>query len=64
MTAAEVAIPHTSDKGCNKIKSIPGCTEYVEPLKVKSLFWHNVWIDCDRPKTGEVSDVVRRTRTS
>ena len=42
VTAAEVAIPHTSDVGCNKNKSIPGWTEYVEPLKVKSLFWHNV----------------------
>ena len=47
--AAEVAIPHASDVHCNKNKSIPGWTEYVEPFKVKSLFWHNVWVDCDRP---------------
>ena len=59
-----MVIPHTSDVDCNKNKSIPGWTEYVEPLKVKSLFSHNDWVDCDRPKTGAVADVMRRTRAS
>ena len=64
MTAAEVAIPHISEVGCNKNKSIAGWTEFVKPLKAKSLFLHNVWVDCDRPKTGAVADVMRRTRAS
>ena len=34
------------------------------PLNAKSLFWHIVWIDCVRPKTGAVADVMRRTRVS
>ena len=49
VATAEVVIPHTSDVGCNKNKSIPGWTEFVEHLKTKSLFWRNVWVDCDRP---------------
>ena len=39
VAAAEVAIPHTSEVGCNRSKPIPGWTEFVEPLKAKSLFW-------------------------
>ena len=37
VAAAEVVIPHTSEVGCNKNKSIPGWTEFVEPLKAKSV---------------------------
>ena len=50
VAATEMAIPHTSEVDCNKNKSIPGWTEFAEPLKVKSLFWHNIWVDCDRSK--------------
>ena len=64
VAAAEVAIPHTSEVCCNKNKSIPGWTEFVEPLIAKSLFRHNVWVDCDMPKTVAVTDVMRRTRAS
>ena len=39
MAAAELAIPHTSEVGCNRTKPIIGWTEFVEPLKAKSLFW-------------------------
>ena len=50
--AAEATIPHT----CNRPTSgrIPGWSEHVQPLREKSLFWHRMWIDCDRPKTGAV----------
>ena len=64
VAAAEVAIAHTSEVGCNKNKSIPGWTELIQTLIAKSLFWHNVWVDCDRPKTGAVADVMRRTRAA
>ena len=62
VAAAEVSIPHTSKVGCNKNKSIPGWTEFIKPLKAKSLFWHNVWVDCHRPMTDAVADVMKRTR--
>jgi len=28
----------------------------------KSQFWHNLWLQCGRPQTGVVSDVMHRTR--
>ena len=43
---------------------MPGWSEFVEPLRDKSLFWHNTWLECDRPKTGVVADIMRRTRAA
>lgn len=34
----------------------------MQPLKNKSLFWHHIWLECDRPKTGAVADTLRQTR--
>ena len=28
----------------------------------KSLFWHIVWLECGKPKTGAVTDSMRRSR--
>jgi hypothetical protein len=28
------------------------------------MFWHKIWIDCGRPRTGTVADIMRRTRAS
>ena len=64
VAAAEMAIPQTSEVGCNKNESIPGWTEFAEPLKAKFLFWRSVLVDCDRLKTGAVAGVMRRTRAS
>ena len=41
---------------------IPGWNEFVSNSRAKSLFWHNLWVTCDRPKTGVVADIMRRTR--
>ena len=43
------------------------CTKAADtciPLRDKSLFWHGLWIDCNRPKTGVVADCMRRTRAA
>ena len=60
--AAEATTPLT----CVRPTSgrIPGWSERVQPLREKSLFWHQMWIDCDRPKTGAVADSMRRTRAA
>jgi hypothetical protein len=29
------------------------------PAREKSLFWHRMWLDCDRPKQGAVADAMR-----
>ena len=61
LATANAAFPHTSR--CGR-KPMPGWTEYVEPYRSKSIFWHNIWIECGRPKTGAVADIMRRTRAS
>jgi hypothetical protein len=62
VTAAESCIPQT----CNRQSSgrLPGWSEHVQPLRDKSLFWHNLWLDCNRPRTGAVADCMRRTRAA
>jgi len=62
ISAAESVIPCT----CRRQNSgrIAGWSEHVQPLHDKSLFWHNLWLECDRPKTGAVADCMRRTRAA
>ena len=59
MTAAEVIIPMTSDRGSKG--RVPGWKEFVELVRSKSLFWHNIWLECGKPKTGAVADSIRRS---
>ena len=62
LSSAETAIPHT----CRRQASgrIAGWSEYVQPLRDKSLFWHKIWLDCGRPKVGAVAESMRRTRAA
>ena len=30
----------------------------------KSIFWHGLWIDCGKPRCGQVADIMRRTRAA
>jgi hypothetical protein len=62
LSAAATAIPQS----CRRQDSgrIAGWSEHVQPLREKSLFWHKMWLDCGRPRTGTVADVMRRTRAS
>ena len=61
LQAGRVTIPHTAEK--RKCR-IPGWKEFVEPARDKSLFWHSMWLECGKPKTGVVADVMRKTRAS
>jgi len=62
ISAAESVIPCT----CRRQNSsrIAGWSEHVQPLRDKSSFWHNLWLDCDRHKTGAVADCMRCTRAA
>ena len=39
-------------------------SEYVQPLRDKSLFWQRMWIDCECPRNGVVADCMRRARAA
>ena len=43
-------------------REIPGWNEYVKPFHDKSLFWHDIWVQCGRPRHREVSRIMRMTR--
>ena len=45
-----------------KQHAVAGWKEVVEPLRQTAIFWHNIWVDCDRPNHGAVADVRRKTR--
>jgi hypothetical protein len=62
LAAAESAIPRMC--GRQNSDRIAGWTEHVQPLRDKSLFWHNIWLECGRPRTGALSDCMRRTRAA
>jgi hypothetical protein len=57
------ATSETIPKTCiHDPKRVPGWSEYVEPARQKSLFWHRMWNDCGRPRSGLVGNIMRRTR--
>ena len=62
LAAADIALPMTEERRSKG--TLPGWSEFVEPLREKSLFCHNMWLECGRPKTGVVADVMRRTRAA
>jgi hypothetical protein len=59
--SAKASLPHTGRTGR---KPVPDWTEHVEPARQHSIFWHRIWLDCDRPKTCLVADIMRRTRAA
>ena len=60
LNVSKTSLPMTGDK--QKPKTLPGWNEYVKPKLEKSLFWHNIWKDCGRPRQGEVASIMRHTR--
>ena len=60
LEASKTTLPTTGNK--QKPKTIPGWNEYVKPKLETSLFWHNIWKECGRPRQGNVADIMRRTR--
>jgi len=62
LDACKNAIPCTTVK--QKSGRMAGWSEYVQPLRDKSLFWHNLWVDNGRPHSGAVADCMRRSRAA
>ena len=43
-------------------KSIPMWNRVAKEKRDQSLFWHNLWISCGKPKTGHVYNIMKSTR--
>ena len=63
LESATNTIPSSfQSEGKNKV--IPGWNEYVLPARHKSMLWHDIWLECGRPRDGLVVDVMRRARAA
>ena len=60
LTASQISLPTTSNT--EKRKVIPGWNELVKPKLENSLYWHNEWVNLNRPSHGLVADNMRRSR--
>ena len=48
-----------SNGNFQKRKVIPGWSDYVERHRKQALFWHQIWIDNNRPRDGVIADNVQ-----
>jgi len=62
VNACNSAIPFTKLR--QQSGRIAGWSEYVQPLRQKSLFWHHLWVQNGRPRSGAVADCMRRSRAA
>jgi hypothetical protein len=62
VSAASATIPSTCNRSASR--RIPGWTIHVLPLRDRSIFWHRIWVDCGRPKSGAVAESMRRSRAA
>ena len=46
----------------DKHTPLPGWTPELNLAREQLLFWHFIWVACERPREGEVADVIRHTR--
>ncbi len=57
--ARNEALPHTKPSD----KTLPLSNEIAEPYKKRWLFWHWIWLDCGKPRDGNVAFIMRSTRS-
>ena len=55
--AMDKHIPHT---GSRKPNVIPGWDVEMDCARQSSLFWHDIWNDCGREKSGIIYDVMKK----
>ena len=60
MRAAKLTLPVTSPRAARG--HIPRWSADVEPKRRQSLFWHGIWVDCGRHRSGHIADIMRKTR--
>jgi hypothetical protein len=55
LIAADAHIPTTKSSFSARV---PGWNEYVAPFREKSLFWHHLWLENGKPRTGILADII------
>lgn len=49
-------------KSNSSSRIVPGWNQCIKPVLQKALFWHQMWVQNDRPQNGIVADIRRHTR--
>jgi len=57
------AIPTFDQSMIHNGVGIAGWNEHIRPFREKSLFWHRLWIEADKPRHGALGDIKRSTRS-
>ena len=63
---ASSVLPHTTNNknnSNNSKKSLPGWNKLCKEKRKSALFWHRVWKSAGRPRTGELAQMRRYTRS-
>ena len=56
--------PFSSVKNNRKTPpTIPGWDAEMDYAREESLYWHNIWIQCDRPDSGIIYDIMKKCRS-
>ena len=57
-------VPISSVKNNHKTPpTIPGWDAEKDYAREESLYWHNIWIQCDRPDSGIIYDTMKKCRS-
>lgn len=60
LSASQAALPITTNRHFN-VHRILGWNEVAEANMEKPALWHNIWVQCDRPRSGCVGDTMGKT---
>jgi len=55
-------LPKIKQHGNSKIKNVPGWREHVKPFQDDNRWWHWIWTEAGRPRTGVVYESMKRSR--
>ena len=58
--ATDNSIPMSKQRAKQHI--MPGWNHELSIAREQSLFWHNIWKECDKPQAGQIVTIMRYTR--
>ena len=59
----EIHILCQANKSNVRKKVIPGWDAEMDCAREESLLWHHIWVQCDKPATGIVHDIMQKCRS-
>ena len=57
LQASQMTLPVSSNK--HKKQTIPLWNQVAKRVRQNSMFWHKIWVECNRPSKGIVHDIMK-----